>query len=176
MKQKSFRTIPRILRITSRSGYLLSCLFSNGEHRTIDFQHLLKDVFKVKPGAVDEVLLQDPEAFAQVKLEGLNLIWPNIGIHSEDENGNPVFYPYELDPLVLYQNSVPDKAQDIDIAQMIRSLRLEQGLTQTELAEKSGTTKQYISRLENSHADIELLTLKRIVEGGLGRHLEIRVK
>jgi DNA-binding XRE family transcriptional regulator len=176
MKQKSFRTIPRILRINFRSGYQLSCLFSNGEHRIIDFEYLFKEVFKPKPNHPAYKLMQDPDAFAQVELQGLNLVWPNVGIDSEDENGNPVFYPYEPDPLVLYQNSQPDRSMDIDIAQMIRTLRLEQGLTQTELAERSGTTKQYISRLENSHADIELMTLKRIVEGGLGKHLEINIK
>jgi DNA-binding XRE family transcriptional regulator len=176
VKQKAFRTIPRILRINSRDGYRISCLFSNGEHRILDFESIFKEVYKVQPGDVDYPLMKDPEAFAQVKLEGLSLIWPNVGIHSEDEFGNPVFYPYEPDPLVLFQNSQPDSSQNIDIALMIRTLRLEQGMTQTELAEKSGTTKQYISRLENSHADIELLTLKRIVEGGLGRHLDISIR
>jgi DNA-binding XRE family transcriptional regulator len=176
LKQKKFRTIPRILRINSKAGYRISCLFSNGEHRIIDFEYLFNDVFKVKPNKPAYTLLKDQEAFAQVKLEGLNLVWPNVGINSEDENGNPVFYPYEPDPLVLYQNSTPDTRMDIDIAQMIRSMRLEQGMTQAELAEKSGTTKQYISRLENSHADIELMTLKRIVEGGLGKHLDISIK
>jgi DNA-binding XRE family transcriptional regulator len=176
MKAKAFRTIPRILRINARKGYKISCLFSNGESRIIDFETLFRDVFKVKPGDTDYVLMEDERAFAEVKVVEKNLCWPNVGFHGKDESGNPLFLPYELDPIILYQNSQPDMSMDIDIAQMIRNLRLAQGLTQTELAEKSGTTKQYISRLENNHADIELMTLKRIVEGGLGRHLDISIK
>jgi DNA-binding XRE family transcriptional regulator len=176
MKAKAFRTIPRILRINSRKGFVVSAMFSNGENRIIDFKALFKEVFKVKPKDPDYKLMTDEAAFAQLKVEGKNLVWYNVGFHGKDDAGNDVFYPYELDPIILYQNSKPDATKDIDIAQMIKSLRQAQGLTQAELAEKSGTTKQYISRLENSHADIELLTLKRIVEGGLGKHLEIRVK
>lgn len=151
-------------------------MFSNGEHRTINFERLFREVFKVKPGAVEYPLLQNPELFAQVRLEGLNLQWPGVGLNTTDENGDPVFYPYEIDPVVLYQHSERDPSMDIDLAQMIKSLRLEQGLTQAELAEKSGTTKQYISRIENNQSDIEFLTLKRIVEAGLGRQLQIQVK
>ncbi len=46
-------------------------------------------------------------------------------------------------------------------------------MTQSELALKSGTSKHYISRLENNKSDIELLTLKKIVEAGLGKKLVI---
>lgn len=120
--------------------------------------------------------MQDVEAFSQVEVMDGGLMWSNAGVELHDEFGNPKFFSYQPDTVVLYENSKPDNSRDLDFASMIRSLRLAQGLTQTELAEKSGTTKQYISRLENNHADIELLTLKRIVEGGLGRHLEIRVK
>lgn len=176
MKKKAFRTIPRILRINSVDEYRVSCIFSNGEHRIIDFEYLFKEVFQLKEGSVAYPLLQDPKAFAQMKLEGMNLIWPNVGLNTTDENGEAVFYPYEPDPLTLYQHSQPDNSNDIDIAAMIKRLRKSSGMTQTELAEKSGTTKQYISRLENNHADIELMTLKRIIEGGLGKQLEISIK
>jgi len=37
---------------------------------------------------------------------------------------------------------------------MIQELRKEQGLTQEQLAEKCGTTKNYISRIENNASDI----------------------
>jgi len=48
-------------------------------------------------------------------------------------------------------------------------------MTQQELAEKSGTTKNYISRLENNKSDIELMTLQKIVEAGLGRYLRVQI-
>jgi DNA-binding XRE family transcriptional regulator len=58
---------------------------------------------------------------------------------------------------------------------MIQSLRKEQGLTQEQLAEKCGTTKTYISRIENNASDIRLSTLMRIDREGLGGHLRLSV-
>jgi HTH-type transcriptional regulator / antitoxin HipB len=58
---------------------------------------------------------------------------------------------------------------------MIQELRKEQGLTQEELAQKCGTTKTYISRIENDASDIRLSTLMRIVREGLGGELKLSV-
>lgn len=59
---------------------------------------------------------------------------------------------------------------------MIQELRKEQGLTQKQLAEKCGTTKTYISRIENDASDIRLSTLMKIVHNGLGKHLKQAVR
>lgn len=58
---------------------------------------------------------------------------------------------------------------------MIQELRKEIGLTQQQLAEKCGTTKTYISRIENNASDIRLSTLMRIVREGFGRHLRLSI-
>ena len=58
---------------------------------------------------------------------------------------------------------------------MIQELRKENGLTQEQLAEKCGTTKTYISRIENNASDIRLSTLMRIVREGFGRHLRLSI-
>ncbi len=58
---------------------------------------------------------------------------------------------------------------------MLQELRKEQGLTQAQLAEKCGTTKTYISRIENNASDIRLSTLMRIIREGLGGHLKFSV-
>jgi HTH-type transcriptional regulator/antitoxin HipB len=58
---------------------------------------------------------------------------------------------------------------------MIQELRKEKGLTQEALAQKCGTTKNYISRIENNASDIRLSTLMRIIREGLGGHLQLRV-
>jgi transcriptional regulator with XRE-family HTH domain len=58
---------------------------------------------------------------------------------------------------------------------MIQDLRREQGLTQEQLAEKCGTTKTYISRIENNASDIRLSTLMRIIRQGLGGNLKLNV-
>lgn len=58
---------------------------------------------------------------------------------------------------------------------MLQELRKEKGLTQEQLAEKCGTTKTYISRIENDASDIRLSTLMRIIREGLGGHLKLSV-
>lgn len=58
---------------------------------------------------------------------------------------------------------------------MLQELRKEHGMTQGQLAAKCGTTKTYISRIENDASDIRLSTLMRIIREGFGRHLSLTV-
>jgi HTH-type transcriptional regulator/antitoxin HipB len=58
---------------------------------------------------------------------------------------------------------------------MLQELRIKSNLTQQELADKCGTTKNYISRIENDASDIRLSTLMRIINEGLGAKLELLV-
>ena len=59
------------------------------------------------------------------------------------------------------------------VGALIQEMREQQNLTQEQLAEKCGTTKSYISRIENNASDIRLSTLMRIVRDGLGGHLKV---
>ena len=59
---------------------------------------------------------------------------------------------------------------------MLQELRKNRGLTQEQLAKKCGTTKTYISRIENNASDIRLSTLMRIIREGLGGHLKLKVE
>ena len=54
------------------------------------------------------------------------------------------------------------------LGERLREERQKVGLTQEQLADKIGTKKSYISRVENGHADIQLSTLQKIFQG-LGR-------
>ncbi len=58
---------------------------------------------------------------------------------------------------------------------LIQEMRGRQNLTQEQLASKCGTTKSYISRIENDASDIRLSTLMRIVQKGLGGRLNLSV-
>jgi transcriptional regulator with XRE-family HTH domain len=49
-------------------------------------------------------------------------------------------------------------------------------MTQEELAEKCGTNKGYISKVENDVKEIRLSTLRKIVEKGFGGRLELSIK
>ena len=61
------------------------------------------------------------------------------------------------------------------IGVLIQEARKKQHLTQAQLAEKVGTTKNYISRIENNASDIRLSTLMRIIREGLGGQLKLTV-
>lgn len=62
------------------------------------------------------------------------------------------------------------------IGVLIQEARKRQHLTQEQLAEKVGTTKNYISRIENNASDIRLSTLMRIINEGLGGHLKLSLE
>lgn len=168
------RLIKRIIKIHSIVAYNVTCLFNNGESRIIDFEQLFK-TWKVSEKDIEYPLFQSIEAFQQVQLIEGTLVWKNIIRQSEDEYGNPVTYFYDLDPIVLYETSYLDKTRNIDIGLMLKQARKQLGLTQKELAAKSGTSKYYISRIENNKSGIELSTLIKIVEGGLDKKLQLKI-
>ncbi|MCK4640329.1 MAG: helix-turn-helix transcriptional regulator [Candidatus Marinimicrobia bacterium] len=62
------------------------------------------------------------------------------------------------------------------IGALIHEARLEKGLTQEELAEKCGTTKSYISKIENNIKEVRISTLQKIVELGFGGQLQLSIK
>lgn len=66
--------------------------------------------------------------------------------------------------------------ENFKIGALIHEARLEKGLTQEELAQKVGTTKSYISKIENNIKEVRLSTLQKIVEHGLGGQLQLSIK
>jgi DNA-binding XRE family transcriptional regulator len=66
--------------------------------------------------------------------------------------------------------------ENFKIGALIHEARIEKGLTQEELAEKVGTTKSYISKIENNVKEVRLSTLHKIVELGLGGQLQLSIK
>ncbi len=66
-----------------------------------------------------------------------------------------------------------EKAQYFVISEMLKEARKESKMTQEQLAVKVGTKKSYISRLENGKCDIQLSTLYRIFEYGLGKKVNL---
>ena len=58
---------------------------------------------------------------------------------------------------------------------LIQQAREQKGLTQEQLAKLAGTNKSYISRLERNLKDVRFSTLQRIINDGLGGHLDISI-
>jgi ribosome-binding protein aMBF1 (putative translation factor) len=65
------------------------------------------------------------------------------------------------------------KAKAFAIGEIIRDARKEAQMTQQELADKTGSRKSFISRIENGHSDIQLSTLFRLVEIGFGKKVSL---
>jgi DNA-binding XRE family transcriptional regulator len=58
---------------------------------------------------------------------------------------------------------------------MLQEARKEAKMTQEQLAEKTGTKKSYISRIETGKSDIQLSTFYKLIEIGLGKSLNISI-
>ena len=65
--------------------------------------------------------------------------------------------------------------EEFKLGVLIQQARLEKGLTQEQLAEKCGTNKGYISKVENNIKDVRISTLQKIVEIGLGGKLNLGI-
>ena len=68
-----------------------------------------------------------------------------------------------------------ENAQYFVISELLKDARREANMTQEELANKIGTKKSDISRIENGKCDIQLSTLYRIFEFGLGRRINLLI-
>lgn len=69
------------------------------------------------------------------------------------------------------RNKYDENAQMFIVSEMLKAARKEANLTQEQLAEKAGTKKSYISKIENGKGNIQLSTLIRIFEQGLNRRI-----
>ncbi len=166
--------IPRILKIKSVKGFNLYCIFNNGETRVIDFKALFAKwkITKKDP----EYLLLDENEFKKVALRNQTLSWKNIKLELTDIKGNKVIHPYELSPDIVYKNSQPaSETKQFLFGSIIKDARMKKGISQQDLATLSGTSKTYISRIENNLIEPEFSTLYKIVELGLGKKIKVEI-
>ena len=65
---------------------------------------------------------------------------------------------------------------DFRIGVLLSEARKKKGMTQEELAQKSGTTKSYISKIENNIKEVRLSTLHKIVVKGLEGTVDLMIR
>jgi len=68
------------------------------------------------------------------------------------------------------------KAKSFAIGEIIKEERKNARMTQEELANRTGTRKSFISRIENGHSDIQLSTLYKLIEQGLGKKINLSIR
>ena len=97
------------------------------------------------------------------KMKGLNLT-PIEDLITEDfgAEGTPTRMEFDADVVAFI------------LGERVKDERQNAVLTQELLAEKIGTKKSYISRVENGHADIQVSTLLKIFQG-LGRRVSLTI-
>jgi len=83
--------------------------------------------------------------------------------NSYGEKGTPSRDKYDTDSL------------SFRLGVMLKEARNEVKITQDELAKKTGTKKSYISRIERGQSDIQISTYHKLIEIGLGKHLNISI-
>ncbi|GAB5466226.1 MAG: hypothetical protein Kapaf2KO_16620 [Candidatus Kapaibacteriales bacterium] len=167
--------IPRILKIIKVEKNYITVIFNNGESRTINFKKVLKSIGVDKSSPA--YILFKEEELKKSKLKNHTLSFDNVEQYITMRNGDKEKVPFEIGADILLKHSLPEKSENISkLGKLIKDARSKAGLTQKELALMSGTSRTYISRIENERSDIELATLKKIIEVGLGRQLEINIK
>ena len=74
------------------------------------------------------------------------------------------------------RNKFEQEFEAFKLGVLIEQARKERKMTQSQLAEKCGTNKSYISRIENNASDIRLSTLMKIIQEGLGGKLKLELE
>lgn len=171
------KRLPKILKINSvdEKNLMISVLFSTGEDRVLNFGRILTESWKVREEDVEYQLL-DPSIFAKVEVVNHTLSWDSVELYMSGLDGEKKSVPYEVGADTLYSLSKEDRSLSFSIGTLLREARLAAKLSQEEVALLSGTSRTYITRLENDKQDIELMTLKKIVEAGLNKHLSISIE
>ena len=150
-------------------------LFSDGHSRVIDFEKVFREAKVSKKSR--EYKLLDPIEFKKVKLENFTLTWSNVKLEMDGFDGKKLVLPYQIGADTLYEFSEPDEVREsLSVGTLIKKERKKAGLTQEELAERIGSDKFYISKVESDMFKIEIATLRKIIEGGLHKRLQIVIR
>lgn len=75
----------------------------------------------------------------------------------------------------LKRDKFEKEYESLKLGILLQQARIENGLTQEQLAQKCGTNKGYISKIENNMKEVRLSTLQKIVELGLGGQLNLSI-
>lgn len=171
-RQRMKHTV-HILKINEVEGHNVYCVFSNGEYRVIDLKKFL-DGMDLKPESLLSNLY-DQEKVKEVVVKNATLTWPELKKMVKLSNGMTFEVELDFDPIVLYDNSEIDEERDsaYHLGRELKKARISAGITQEELAQRVGTSKSYISKIENSRSDIGYKTLRKIIEVGLNRKIVI---
>ena len=164
------RKVNRILKIIKLDFPKISYISNSGEYMVLNIKELFKKI-NIKKSDFGYEILTDKDIFKSVILIDNALAWENV-VNQIQLPNDKIFETYfHLDPIVSIENSIRDES--IILGQQLKELRKRQHLSQDQLGKLSGTTKHYISKLENNKTDPEFKTLRKIYEVGLNKNFII---
>ena len=164
----------RVSKIIKIEPFKITILWNNGQIRVNDFTN----TFAAWELSNNTHLLglKNWEIFKDVSVSNeppRTLEWRNYPLNFTFK-GKTLSSPTDLDADVLYQESVfLSRIETIPVGSLLKQAREKAGLSQTDVAIIAGTTRNYISRIENGKSDIQLETLHKIVALGLGKELKL---
>ena len=165
---------PRLLRILKVTPFAITAIWTTGETRTNDFRQR----FERWARQPDLAKLMDWGIFSQVVIgEQGSFAWPNV-VMTIDTNHFPNAEPsqaLELDPDVCYAESALVSLFNPlnELSKLLKEERTKSGITQSELAKRTGYTLQYINKLESGTTDATFGTLEWILKVGLGKRITV---
>lgn len=145
----------KAIKIEYKEGTVLELTFRTGEVKQFD----MKSMFNVYPPIA---ALNDRKLFTSGKLSG------GYGIIWNDE--------LDLEAETVYQEGILVRTEDVpdnyELADALLAARADAGISQKELAARTGIDQSDISKIERGVANPSVATLKRLAKG-LGTELVI---
>src|SRR5690606_26927882 len=168
------RTVNRILKITEIDFPRIGFISNSGINMILN----VKDLFETMELGKSDFgygIMEDEDVFNTVSLVDNALAWKGVIKDVKLSDGSVFSAFFHIDPIIAIENSIqnPVSANQSTLGKQIRELRKHKGMSQEELAGLIGSTKHYISKLENGKVDPEFKTLKKIFEIGLEKNFII---
>lgn len=150
---------------------------TENKHRTVIFykdyfeKFFLKQRKKVKDKIVWTIELIEEKYRKQLKL------WRNTKMKDKNKMTLDEFKNKHYGPKGTKRRDELEKGyENFKLGALLLEARLKKGMTQEQLAQKAGTTKSYISKIENNVKEVRLSTLQKIVHLGLGGDLDMTIR
>jgi len=168
--RKRFLDFPRLAHVEALDADRLSLLFQSGEKRMLDLRRAEAHLGQALPRGRVRI-----NQFAALE-------WPDAPLQLDDLGDLAGLVDLEHSTYSIGADTVRSLSEpfesslNVNLGHRLKALRKELGLSQEDVAYRIGTQRTYISRVENGHSDLEVQSLKRLVEVGLGRKLEINIR
>lgn len=149
----------KIKSVQTKENLIISVVFFNGTTKEYD----VKNLFNIYPQLQD---LKDQNLFKSVQVDsgGYGISW----------NDN-----LDLDAETIWEDGISVKRENTDIvfklASLLTNARNKVGVTQKQLAEKTGIYQADISKIERGLSNPSIGTLQRLADG-MGLQIEINFK